>query len=190
VNEAIKHTPTLIECKSIILFKNNFKGYLLKGKILKHQEKFEEAFEEINFARDLDLADRYLNNKGKRIRKAIKYTLYCNNTRNAEKLIKIFMKHEVDMNIYELQTTWYEREVAYAHLRLKNYGPCLRHFKFLLKQYEDIQNDAFDFHMYCFRKYTLREYLELLDFCQNLAGGQKESSVAQTRTKGFQLPFI
>ncbi len=43
------------------------------------------------------------------------------------------MKHDPDMNIYELQTTWFEKEMAYAYLRQKNYGPCLRHFKFLVK---------------------------------------------------------
>ncbi len=39
--------------------------YLVKAKIFKNQKKFEKAFKEADFARNMDLSDRYLNNKGK-----------------------------------------------------------------------------------------------------------------------------
>ena len=51
INLAIEHTPTLVEL------------YLAKAKIFKHQKEFEAAFEQVEKARNLDLADRYLNNK-------------------------------------------------------------------------------------------------------------------------------
>jgi peptide alpha-N-acetyltransferase len=38
----------------------------------------------------------------------------------------------------------------------------------VLKQFDDILDDQFDFHMYCFRKYTLRQYVELIEFCNTL----------------------
>lgn len=146
INKAIEHTPTLIEL------------YLIKGKLYKAQNLFDQAFEMVDYGRSLDLADRFLNNQ------AIKYALYKNDTQKAEELIDLFMKHESDTTIYDLQTTWFEYRMAQAHKRNKNYGASLRQFKYLLKQYEDIKDDQFDFHMYCFRKYTLRQYLELLAF--------------------------
>jgi hypothetical protein len=44
----------------------------VKAKILKKQCRFVEAAEVVDYARKLDLADRYLNNK------AIKYALHAN----------------------------------------------------------------------------------------------------------------
>ncbi len=48
------------------------------------------------------------------------------------------MKNEVDNNVYELQTTWFELAMAQSFVRQKNYASALRHYKFILKQYEDI----------------------------------------------------
>ncbi len=36
------------------------------------------------------------------------------------------MKFEEDMNIYELQTTWFEYAMAQAYRRKKNYGASIR----------------------------------------------------------------
>lgn len=51
IDEAIKHTPTLPEL------------YLQKGKIYKRSGDLDKASEQFEFARKLDLADRYLNTK-------------------------------------------------------------------------------------------------------------------------------
>ena len=54
------------------------------------------AFDAVDFARKLDLADRYLNNK------AVRYALLCDDVQNSEKIMKLIMKYEVDTNVYEL----------------------------------------------------------------------------------------
>ncbi len=51
VEEAIEHTPTLIEL------------FLLKGKIFKHVGNLEEAVKCLDEAQSLDTADRYINCK-------------------------------------------------------------------------------------------------------------------------------
>ena len=53
INKAIEHTPTLVEL------------YMIKGKLYKAQGLFEKAFEEVDYGRNLDQADRFLNNQGK-----------------------------------------------------------------------------------------------------------------------------
>lgn len=44
----------------------------------------------------MDLADRYLNNK------AIKYSLRCNETEEADKLMRLFLRDPNDGNAYDL----------------------------------------------------------------------------------------
>ncbi|EGR34822.1 hypothetical protein IMG5_000490 [Ichthyophthirius multifiliis] len=90
VNKAINHTPTLIEL------------YLVKAKIHKHLFQYQLAFEQTEKSRNMDLADRYLNNK------SIKYALRCGFTKKAEYLLKLFLKDINESNPYELQSLWYE----------------------------------------------------------------------------------
>lgn len=49
VEEAIAHTPTVADL------------YLFKGRVLKHLGRLWEASDVLDFARKLDLSDRYLN---------------------------------------------------------------------------------------------------------------------------------
>jgi len=44
----------------------------------------------------MDLADRYLNNK------TIRYVLYLNKTKEAEELMKLFLRDPSDGNAFEL----------------------------------------------------------------------------------------
>ncbi len=64
VDEAINHTPTLIEL------------YMLKGKIFKHVGNFDEAVNCLDEAQSLDTADRYINCK------CAKYMLRANRIGN------------------------------------------------------------------------------------------------------------
>ena len=58
----------------------------MKAKILKRLGRFLEAYETADKARELDLADRYLNNK------AIKYALRANKVYVSHDLIKLFLR--------------------------------------------------------------------------------------------------
>lgn len=63
---------------------------------------------------------------------------------------------------------WYECEVARSFLRKKDFGSGLRQIKFIEKHFNDIYEDQFDFHTYCLRRYTLRAYINMLRFQDNL----------------------
>lgn len=45
--------------------------------------------------------------------------------------------------------------------------------KTISKQFNDMQANEFDFHYYCFRKWTLREYTELVAFNDNIFADKK-----------------
>ena len=45
--------------------------------------------------------------------------------------------------------------------------------KTIFKQFGDMQSNEFDFHYYCFRKWTLREYTELVAFNDNIFADKK-----------------
>jgi len=68
VEEAIEHTPTLIEL------------YLLKGKIFKHVGDLDEAVKCLDEAQSLDTADRYINCK------CAKYMLRAGQVAKAEEI--------------------------------------------------------------------------------------------------------
>jgi len=61
--------------------------------------------------------------------------------------------------MYELQNQWFIIEVGKAFLRMKNYPAGLRHLNFIEKQFQDISSNQIDFHTYCIRKWTLKEYI-------------------------------
>jgi Flp pilus assembly protein TadD len=51
VDAAIEHTPTVLEL------------YMTKAKILKHGGNVKEAAKQLDYARELDTADRFINSK-------------------------------------------------------------------------------------------------------------------------------
>ena len=51
--------------------------------------------------------------------RAIKYALKANKIEEADNLIKLFLRDPSDGNAFELQTMWYELELAYAYFRSK-----------------------------------------------------------------------
>lgn len=53
---------------------------------------------------------------------------------------------------------WYEYDLGSSYLRQKNYGMALKMFHETFSHFNDIAEDQFDFHSYCFRKSTLRTY--------------------------------
>lgn len=110
-----------------------------------------EALKTINEARKTDLADRYMNNI------CIKFLLKCMKPHLAEEVLKLFMRDEA--SLYELQNQWYIIEAAKSFIKMRNFPAGLRHFYFVEKQFQDIEANQYDFHTYCIRKWTLKEYL-------------------------------
>lgn len=150
INKAISHTPTIVEL------------YLTKGIIYKHAGNMTLASECIDYARRLDLADRYLNTK------ATKYLLRNDQVQKAEETIALFSKQEPETthasNIFDMQVMWYETESGNSFYRQKQYGKALRQFTNVEKHFDDIFEDQQDFHSYSLRKMTLRAYIEMNEF--------------------------
>lgn len=146
VNEALDHTPTLIEL------------YVVKAKIYKHAGNIEEGVVCMEEAQSLDTADRYLNSK------CAKYLLRANRISDSEEMCSKFTREGVSAseNLNEMQCMWYQTESALAYQRLENYGESMKKCVEIDRHFSEITEDQFDFHTYCMRKMTLRAYVGLL----------------------------
>ncbi|CAH9092049.1 unnamed protein product [Cuscuta epithymum] len=145
IDEAIKHTPTVIDL------------YLVKSRILKHAGDLAAAAALADEARCMDLADRYLNSK------CVKRMLEADQVALAEKTAVLFTKDgDQHNNLYDMQCMWYELASGESYLRQGDLGRALKKFLAVEKHYLDITEDQFDFHSYCLRKMTLRTYVEML----------------------------
>jgi tetratricopeptide (TPR) repeat protein len=74
IDEAIAHTPTVIEL------------YVIKAKIYKHAGDLDQCSQFLEKARDMDLADRYLNNRSS------KYLLRTNQVEKTISTLGLFTK--------------------------------------------------------------------------------------------------
>ena len=167
VDAAIAHTPTVIEL------------YTIKSKIMKHAGHLSSAALLSDHARELDLADRYLNCH------TVKHMLRADQIDQAQRLAVLFTKDNTPANakdgakadplnslknLHEMQCIWFEYELGKAYVErarregFENTGRALHKFKYILKHFEDMHEDQFDFHSYCLRKMTLRSYLDMLKF--------------------------
>lgn len=136
-----------------------------------------ECLKTINEARKTDLADRYMNNI------CIKFLLKCMKPALAEEVLKLFMRDEA--SLYELQNQWYIIEAGKSYIKLRNFPAGLRHLHFIEKQFQDIEANQFDFHTYCIRKWTLKEYLEYIAFNDNIFKDKKYVEAA-----GYAIPNL
>lgn len=146
IDQCLEQTPTAVD------------AYELKGLLLKHGGNVHAAAECVDKGRDLDRQDRYINNL------ATKYYLQADRHDVALERISMFTRHESNptQNIFDMQCTWYELELAASHERKEEWGKSLKKFMAVEKHFEDFHEDQFDFHSYCIRKVTLRAYLSVL----------------------------
>ena len=177
IDLAIAHTPTLLDL------------YMIKARVYKHAGALALASEWMDSARQMDLADRYLNTK------ATRYMLRNNQVDTAAKTIALFTKDgENGSNLFDMQCMWYELEVAGAHLRLGDYGRALKNYGSVEKHFNDIVEDQFDFHTYCIRKMTLRAYVRMLRLEDRLYGHaffvKAASGIISTYLRIFDQPKL
>ena len=146
VDEALKHTPTLIEL------------HTLKGRIYKHAGATQAAVGCMEEAQMLDTADRFVNCK------AAKYLLRSGQVEAAEAMAGKFTREGMEpiLNLNEMQCMWFEVESAYAFYRIGLLGLALKRCHEVERHFADIEEDQFDFHTYCVRKMTLCAYVRLL----------------------------
>ncbi|KAJ8452025.1 hypothetical protein Cgig2_016606 [Carnegiea gigantea] len=151
IDEAINHTPTVIDL------------YSVKSRILKHAGDLKAAAALADEARCMDLADRYINSE------CVKRMLQADQVTVAEKTAVLFTKDgDQHNNLYDMQCMWYELASGESYFRQGDLGRALKRFLAVEKHYADITEDQFDFHSYCLRKMTLRTYVEMLRFQDRL----------------------
>lgn len=155
IEAAIVHTPETIEC------------YLVKARILKHCGDFKGAVDTVNKARNLDLADRYLNTK------CCKYALQADMVSEAETWVGLFTRDGDSGGVqalYDMQCMWFELGAAESHFRRGQIAQAMKKFTAVERHFADMIEDQFDFHSYCLRKVTLRAYVTLLRFEDRIRG--------------------
>jgi len=154
INKCIEHTPTAVDF------------YELKARLLEGGGDIQQAANVIDAGRDLDHQDRFINNQ------ATQTLLRAGRGEEAKQRISLFTREEgnPEHNLYDMQCTWYELELADCWRRKGDLGRSLRKYMAVIKHYQDFHEDQFDFHMYCIRKVTLRTYCKLLKFEDELWG--------------------
>lgn len=148
IDRAIKHTPSVIDL------------YIAKGRIYKHAGDLEKASESLEYARSLDLADRYLNTL------SAKYLLRNNNISRALEILSLFTRDSDEAKFYlmDMQSMNFSQELGESYIRTNEPGRALKQFVTIHKHFEEIIDDQVDFHSYCLRKMTLRAYVKMLRF--------------------------
>ncbi|ORY78176.1 NatA N-acetyltransferase complex subunit [Protomyces lactucae-debilis] len=154
INEAVIHTPTLVEL------------HLTKARILKHMGKVQEAAEQMNQARELDLQDRFINTK------CTKYYLRADQNAEAINAISLFANTTLGGgaigDLQEMQSLQFLVEDGLSYLRQKYMGLALKRFDSVRKVMQTWFDDLYDFHTYCFRKATLDAYVEALQWSEGV----------------------
>ncbi|KAJ6348158.1 hypothetical protein OIU76_004605 [Salix suchowensis] len=151
IDEAIEHTPTVIDL------------YSVKSRILKHAGDLAAAATLADEARCMDLADRYINSE------CVKRMLQADQVALADKTAVLFTKDgDQHNNLHDMQCMWYELASGESYFRQGDLGRALKKFLEVEKHYADITEDQFDFHSYCLRKMTLRSYVAMLKFQDRL----------------------
>lgn len=112
VNKCIEHTPTAVEF------------YELKSRLLESGGDVGQAADVVDAGRDLDHQDRYINNV------ATRTLLRAGREGDASKRISLFTRDEgiPEHNLYDMQCTWYELELADCLRRKGELGKSLRKY--------------------------------------------------------------
>mmetsp|Transcript_30264 Transcript_30264/g.73657 ORF Transcript_30264/g.73657 Transcript_30264/m.73657 type:complete len:909 (+) Transcript_30264:303-3029(+) len=155
-DRCLEHTPTAVDV------------YELKARLQRSAGDIKAAAETLDAGRDLDRQDRYINNQ------TTKYLLEAGREADALNRIGMFTKHEgnPEVNLYEMQCSWYELGLAACFADKKDWGKSLKKYSAVVDHFADFHEDQFDFHSYCIRKVTLRAYSDVLKFEDNLWGDQ------------------
>ena len=140
--------------------------HLNKSRILRRCGDLEGAFRESEIARELDLADRYINSI------SVKRAFQCGKYREAERLATLFTRdserHET--NLFDMQCNWYAFEAGFAHEKFeKNFGRALKYFSEIKTHCDQVVEDQIDFHRYCVNiKRTIRAFIDTMRMCDDI----------------------
>ena len=158
IEKAIAHTPTIEML------------YLFKAKILQKSGRLAEAAAAADFARKLDLQDKYLNGK------AAKYFFRAGDVAQADATLAIFHKpspvKDTHLTMFESQCTWYEIECGDAFAEKGDLVTAIQHYKLIEKHNDDNHAELFDFHSYTLRRCNIRSWIDVV-FTEDHFGSTK-----------------
>lgn len=155
IDSAIAHTPTLPEL------------HMTRARILKRAGAIEAASEAMEDARLLDGQDRFLNSKD------AKYKLRVGRFEEAEKVMGLFTKPDAVSpltDLLEMQALWFILEEGLCYQSHRRLNFALKRFSQAEKIFEDHWDDQLDFHSYCIRKFTMRDYVDLCRWEDRIRG--------------------
>ncbi|KAJ2980823.1 hypothetical protein NQ176_g2416 [Zarea fungicola] len=133
---------------------------MTKARILKHGGDLQKASEMMDYARSLDLKDRYINSK------AAKYQLRNNQNEKALKTVGLFTRADTVggplADLLDMQCVWFLTEDARAYARQGNIGLALKRFHAVANIFDVWQDDQFEFHNFSLRKGQIRAYIDMM----------------------------
>ncbi|KAI5956549.1 hypothetical protein KGF54_001024 [Candida jiufengensis] len=177
IDLALDHSPTLVEL------------YIIKARILKHLGDLQKASEIMTQGRELDLQDRFINSKAtKYLLRANKVDEAIDCISLFTKLDEGAINGCKDLHIMQVNWVIIESAEAYARIyheleeklkdstfdkdseeyehaleEIESYkGLALKRFQAILKTFKIYYNDQYDFHSYCLRRGTPRDYIDTI----------------------------
>ncbi|KAH7310418.1 NMDA receptor-regulated protein 1-domain-containing protein [Stachybotrys elegans] len=134
--------------------------HMTKARILKHSGNLQKASDMMDYARKLDLKDRYINSK------AAKYQLRNDENEKALKTVGLFTRAEAVggpmSDMLDMQCIWFLTEDGESYARQGNIGLALKRFHSIANIFDVWQEDQFDFHTFSLRKGQIRAYVDTI----------------------------
>lgn len=175
IDAALEHSPTLVEL------------YILKARIVKHTGDAQKASDIMQEGRKLDLQDRFINSKATKylmradkVEEAIDcvslFTKLEDGAINGLKDLHIMQANWVLIESAEAYFRLYKSKLKEAERLLDNpeeaskenelaafyRGLALKRFLAVIKVFKIFVSDQFDYHSYCMRRGTPRDYVDML----------------------------
>ncbi|CAJ0587120.1 unnamed protein product, partial [Mesorhabditis spiculigera] len=152
VDRCIRHNPTLIDV------------YLLQGKIYKHMGDLVGAMQAVDFAQQLDTADRMLNSK------CAKYMLRAGHAAEAEDLVRRYAKpgETITSYMHVMQVVWYALELAAYHRNAGNWGEALKYCHQVEAHFNSFSEEQYEFHTFSLRNGKLGAYVNMVHMLGSL----------------------
>jgi tetratricopeptide (TPR) repeat protein len=175
IDDAIEHSPTLVEL------------YVVQARVLKHRGELAAAAAAMDAGRQLDLQDRFINSKATKyffrandvdraIDTILMFTKVEDGAVNGCRDLHLMQVGWVLLESAEAYARLYAEAVAWAPAGADDAeaadasadtadiyrGLALKRFHAVVKLFDVFYNDQLDFHSYCMRRGTPRDYVDLV----------------------------
>ncbi|MCJ1321423.1 hypothetical protein MMC15_006768 [Xylographa vitiligo] len=171
--------------KAIELSPKSVDFQMTKARTWKHYGNIHKATEAMEYARSLDIRDRYINTK------AAKYHLRNDDHETALETMQKFTRNEAVGgplgDLHDMQCMWFITEDGESYMRQKRIGLALKRFTAIYNIFEVWQEDQFDFHSFSLRKGQIRAYVDMIRWEDHLRDHPFYSRAAINAVKSYIL---